>query len=232
MAARFALRLEENSDAYKQPNQNPPPPHVPRPLAFARFPKAVGVAHHHLVRRADHEPGATADRGAAAARDADADGRAGGARNAALRAVQPACGGAARPGAQAAGGYCRRPRARLGVGDNPDRRLVRRTVDGAAVRRWLPVRRAECRRRCGLPGAARADGRTQAPGRSERQDFAGRDVGGTGRTRHGRRPDSGVDGAVRHRLRRVCILRFSADVAACRGQERHRARPRHDQRLG
>src|SRR6266545_7207958 len=113
-------------DAYDRSTPNLPPPHAARPLAVPGFPEAVALAHHHVVRRADHQPRAAADRGAVAARDADADGYSRGARNIALRAVQPARGCAARPRAQAAGRNRSGRRARSGVDRDPHRGVVRR----------------------------------------------------------------------------------------------------------
>ena len=71
---------------------------------------------------------------------------------------------------------------------DPALRMARRAVGRRAVCGRLLLRRAERPRRCGVPGADRADGGTRAAGRGEREDHARRNVVGADRSRHrGRR---------------------------------------------
>src|SRR4029077_18155677 len=95
-AARSELEAGGKNDAEEQPTDISLSTHGPPPLALTRLPPAVGIAHDHVVRRADHKPCTAADRRAAATRDADADGHPGRAGDAALPAFQSAGAGAPR----------------------------------------------------------------------------------------------------------------------------------------
>ena len=200
-------------DAYDRSTANLPPPHAARPLAFPGFSEAMAFAHDHVVRGADHQPCVAADRGAVAARHTDADGYSRGAGNLAVRFVQPPCGRAARPRAQAAGRDRGRRRTRRGIDCDSPSGMVRRDVGRALVRRRLSVRSAKRGRRRRVSGPARTDGRAQAARRSQRQDLARRDFGRVDRSGHGRRPHPGADCAVRDRTRRRHVLRFGAHAA-------------------
>ena len=190
------LRDREEEHELVRTNRTTCPQALSRPVALARFPKALAVADDDVVRRPDHQSRVAADGGAAAARDAAADGGPRRARDASIRAGVAARRRSARPRPQAPGRHRFRPVARHRAVDDPAVRVARRAVDRRPLRRRLLLWRAERHRRCGLPGADRPDGGTHPAGGGERQDHARRDVLGAGGPRHRGPADPGADRAV------------------------------------
>ncbi len=195
------------------PRQAPPPSLDHRPVAQPRLREALGLAHHHPLRRAGDLPRAAAHGGADAERHPVRGGHPHGAGGAALPAFRALRGRPRGPGPEAAGDHLGRPGTRPGARGRARVRLVRRALHAGALRRGLPRGPGLRHRVARLPGVHDRTRRAGEPRRGQRED---RHLG-LGRPARGPRARGRAHpvahGALRDPAGRRVVLRLRLDAA-------------------